>query len=371
MNAGDFVSWATRKGRYVGSLVSMNNAGKHQVVTSDGGTETIEASQSEQVGIVRVYINNEDGTYTRSDRNVAVRWKMLRKIKKPETKGEEKASAAVKKVLKEKAEKHNADVGNVASKRTNVRTLSAVFDRGVGAYQTNPGSVRPTVTSAEQWAYARVNSFLYALRNGRFRGGKHDTDLLPAGHPQSSKSKKVEKGPKCRQATETYDECVSRKIGELIDEDGYERDQAIAVARSMCETSCADKEKSTHDVTNFPKRGDDQKVSLANSQYKQFPLAEAQRLKDEWPQIWRKGGNILGNTQFNRLKKVKETGVKTPTDEKAVRLREAWSARHYRDHMLAGVIAQVKWLMVGSRGISHMLKVISDEKARLRKSQNK
>ena len=319
MNAGDFVSWATRKGRYVGSLVSMNNAGKHQVVTSSGGTETIEASQSEQVGIVRVYINNEDGTYSRSDRNVAVRRKMLRKIKKPETKGEEKASAAVKKVLKEKAEKHNADVGNVASKRTNVRTLSAVFDRGVGAYQTNPGSVRPTVTSAEQWAYARVNSFLYCLRNGRFRGGKHDTDLLPAGHPQSSKSKDIEtKAPK----------------------------------------------------TNFPKRGDDQKVSLANSEYKQFPLAEAQRLKDEWPQIWKKGGNILGNTQFNRLKKVKETGVKTPTDEKAVRLREAWSARHYRDHRLAGVVAQVKWLTVGSRGLSHMRKVISDEKARLRKSQN-
>ena len=33
-----------------------------------------------------------------------------------------------------------------------------------------------------------MNSFLYALRNGRFRGGKHDTDLLPKGHPQSTKS---------------------------------------------------------------------------------------------------------------------------------------------------------------------------------------
>jgi hypothetical protein len=318
MNKGDYVSWATRKGRYVGQVESVNNAGKHQVVTSSGGTETIEASSSETVGIVRVYVNNEDGTYTRSDRRVAVRTKMLRKIKKPETKGEQKASAAVKKTLKEKAEKHNADVGNVASKRTNVRTLSAVFDRGVGAYQTNPGSVRPTVTSAEQWAYARVNSFLYVLRNGRFRGGKHDTDLLPAGHPQSSKSKQVvEKAPK----------------------------------------------------TNFPKRGDDKKVSLRNSEYDQFPLAEAQKLKEEWPQIWKRGGNILGNTQFTRLSKVhSQMGeAKTPTDEKAVRLREAWSARHYKDFRLAGVIAQVKWLMVGSRGLSHMRKVISDEKARLRK----
>jgi len=32
-----------------------------------------------------------------------------------------------------------------------------------------------------------VNSFLYVLRNGKFRSGKHDTDLLPSGHPMSSK----------------------------------------------------------------------------------------------------------------------------------------------------------------------------------------
>ena len=320
MNKGDYVSWATRKGRYVGSLESINNAGRHQVVSSTGGTETVEATSSKTVGKVRVYVNNEDGTYTRSDRVVSVLTKMLRKIKKPNTKApaQSKASASVKKTLKEKAEKHNAKVGSVKSKRTSVRTLSAVFDRGVGAYNTNPGSVRPSVSSPEQWAYARVNSFLYVLRNGRFRGGKHDTDLLPAGHPQSSKSKQVvEKAPK----------------------------------------------------TNFPKRGDDKKVSLRNSEYDQFPLAEAQKLKEEWPQIWKRGGNILGNTQFTRLSKVhSQMGeAKTPTDEKAVRLREAWSARHYKDFRLAGVIAQVKWLMVGSRGLSHMRKVISDEKARLRK----
>jgi len=56
----------------------------------------------------------------------------------------------------------------------------------VGAYKTNPQSVRPSVTSPEQWAMARVNSFLYAVRNGKFRSGKHDTDLLPDGHPLKS-----------------------------------------------------------------------------------------------------------------------------------------------------------------------------------------
>jgi hypothetical protein len=37
--------------------------------------------------------------------------------------------------------------------------LQEVFDRGVGAYKTNPGSVRPSVHSPEQWAFGRVYSF--------------------------------------------------------------------------------------------------------------------------------------------------------------------------------------------------------------------
>jgi len=97
----------------------------------------------------------------------------------------------VEKGLKKKVEDHNEEVGNVASKRTTYRTLLAVFKRGIGAYKTNPASVRPNVTSPEMWAFSRVNSFLFALRNGRFQGGKHDLDLLPESHPLSSKEEKA------------------------------------------------------------------------------------------------------------------------------------------------------------------------------------
>jgi|TARA_R100000084_G_scaffold105104_2_gene62235 HK97 family phage major capsid protein/HK97 family phage prohead protease len=92
-------------------------------------------------------------------------------------------------MIENKVEEHNEEVGNVKSKRTNISTLSKVYERGIGAYKTNPASVRPNVSSPEQWAAARINSFLYALRNGRFRSGKHDTDLLPEGHPLSTKNK--------------------------------------------------------------------------------------------------------------------------------------------------------------------------------------
>ena len=41
-----------------------------------------------------------------------------------------------------------------------MKILDDVFDRGVGAYKTNPQSVRPSVKSPEQWAYARVYAFV-------------------------------------------------------------------------------------------------------------------------------------------------------------------------------------------------------------------
>lgn len=101
----------------------------------------------------------------------------------------DEVSSSVKEGLSNKAKEHNEKVGDAKTKRTTTRTLIAVFRRGVGAYKTNPESVRPSVNSPEQWAYARVNSFLYVLRNGKFRSGKHDTDLLPEGHPMSSKGR--------------------------------------------------------------------------------------------------------------------------------------------------------------------------------------
>jgi hypothetical protein len=96
-------------------------------------------------------------------------------------------SARVKEVLSEKVKEHNEDYGETASKRATLRMLEAVFKRGVGAYYNNPQSVRPNVSGPDQWAYARVNSFLFALRTGRFQGGKFDLDLLPKGHPLSTK----------------------------------------------------------------------------------------------------------------------------------------------------------------------------------------
>lgn len=99
-------------------------------------------------------------------------------------------SETVKKSLQSKVDKHNESVSS-DSKKATLRALVSVFKRGVGAYHTNPGSVRPSVKSPDQWAHARVNSYLSALKSGKFSGGKHDTDLFPEGHSLSSKGKKM------------------------------------------------------------------------------------------------------------------------------------------------------------------------------------
>jgi len=127
-------------------------------------------------------------------------------------KSEEKAKVSdkVKVALKRKADEHNDEVGDVNSKRTTPGVLSDVYVRGIGAYRTNPSSVRPNVSSPEQWAMGRVNSFLFALRNGKFRSGKHDQDLLPSGHPMSSKKETKSKVPNLPDAYTTQEEAEER-----------------------------------------------------------------------------------------------------------------------------------------------------------------
>ena len=67
-----------------------------------------------------------------------------------------------------------------------VGQLKAVFQRGVGAFST---SHSPKVKSATQWAMARVNAYLYLVKNGRPQNPKYTTDydLLPKKHPKSKK----------------------------------------------------------------------------------------------------------------------------------------------------------------------------------------
>jgi len=51
-----------------------------------------------------------------------------------------------------------------------LKGLRTIFNKGKGAYKSNPQSVRPNVTSPEQWGYARV----YASVNPKSKAYKID-----------------------------------------------------------------------------------------------------------------------------------------------------------------------------------------------------
>ena len=106
--------------------------------------------------------------------------------KAPAGSGTIELSEAIETGLANKAKEHNDEVGDNHGKRATVGMLRTVFRRGAGAYST---SHRPGVTR-DQWSYARVNAFLYLLRNGRPENAKYvgDNDLLPKSHPKSTRT---------------------------------------------------------------------------------------------------------------------------------------------------------------------------------------
>jgi hypothetical protein len=116
--------------------------------------------------------------------------------KDPQGKGTAKGDASGKRgadvtaeqevTLQNKADEFNEKDSNTRNGRATLGALKSVFQRGLGAFT---GSHSPEVKSASQWAFARVNAYLYLLKNGRPENEKYTTDfdLLPEKHPKATK----------------------------------------------------------------------------------------------------------------------------------------------------------------------------------------
>jgi hypothetical protein len=98
-----------------------------------------------------------------------------------------KVSAKDRATLKKKSDEFNKKYKSKLGYGVSSSVLASVYQRGLGAYNT---SHSPKVRSASQWGFARVNAFLYLVKNGRPQNPKYTTDydLLPKKHPKSSKS---------------------------------------------------------------------------------------------------------------------------------------------------------------------------------------
>ena len=386
----------------------------------------------------------------------------------------ESLSDTIKDTLTKKAKEHREEVGDDPKKQTDKTILAVCFLRGIGAYESNPESVRPTVGSSTQWGLARVNGLLYALRNQRFRRKPYDTDLLPKDHPLSTRGEDEErrhllfgyetldKAPKEeswgfteREARQllgdppNFDQYSNsflfvykgreddRKgyrlpIAKMIDGEpklvfrgviaagsalrkepkfnqGYynlnrisdrDRKRMYGIVQNLYEmfgeeappypekksTDLTIKAVGDKEPTNFPSDGDNEEVNLKNSQYQLFDPLYVLDIKENYPDIWRAGGNIEGSNQFRRLLPIsrrQSQAPQTPTEEMAIRKREAWSARHLQDgaqfdsedppnpsiSTIAGIVAQMKWLTVGALGEARMKQIVDEVKASTRKEK--
>jgi hypothetical protein len=93
---------------------------------------------------------------------------------------------------------------------------------------------------------------------------------------------------------------------------------------------------------------------------REFPYEYARYLKEKFPRIWAKGGNIRGNDTF-RWWTAWRRGDRSPAVVYWHDVtRPAWIARHYRNNRLPGVIAQIKWGTVGVLGVAGMKRVVED-----------
>jgi len=296
-------------------------------------------------------------------------------------------SAKVKKVLQKKVEDHNAKNPKY---RASYGMLAAVFRRGVGAYRTNPASVRGNVSSATQWGVARVNAFLKGLK-GKFPRTAFDQDLLPSGHPLSSKKSAKAASVKVGDAvswsinkdpdppstvhgivTSVKEEEATMVVWAIMEDGSHKKtDRSVTQPISKLKKikDWREESKAPKDITNFPSSGDNQKISLSNSNFKQFPdKAYIDNLKKNYPKIWRRagtGGNpptsFTGNDAYRNWTKYK-AGDRSASVLSWVKRRERFMSRHQGNTRLNGIIAVMKWGGVTKSGVSAMKKIVNEQK---------
>ena len=114
--------------------------------------------------------------------------------------------------------------------------------------------------------------------------------------------------------------------------------------------------KSTKEsITNFPRKGDNQEVSLSNSRFPVFPLEKAKSIKISKSTIWRLYG---GKDHLDMLERTID-GDDSSEVLSWIRSREKWAESNYKKVHLRPIMSMVKHGVVASLGIGHMMNVIN------------
>ena len=180
--------------------------------------------------------------------------------------------------------------------------LKSVYQRGLGAFNV---SHSPKIKSASAWALARVNAYLYLVKNGRPQNAKYtqDNDLLPSKHPKSSVKNSEDLNLK------TIDGEIVYKTKEEAEEaaikkgcEGYhEHEEDGKIWFMPCES---------HDEIKRPKLSDDLGHEILNS-------LQGEKISKEWVEVdvLEEGENISDEDWANICIKEKKSLLRKLADE--------------------------------------------------------
>jgi len=129
------------------------------------------------------------------------------------TRGAE-VDAATEKSLQKKADEFNEKYKDKLGYGANVGALKSVYQRGLGAYNTSRSPAVAARGGAKQWAMARVNAFLYLIKNGRPQNRNYTTDydLLPTKHPKRKNFNQIMESIIAQKMVEQMMFSISREI---------------------------------------------------------------------------------------------------------------------------------------------------------------
>lgn len=170
---GDFVSWRTKGGMGIGQIEQIDMKG---MVSTE--SEEMEAMPEDPVATINPIVE-QDGKKMGCGKP---RLMPFSRIKMAPNQFPEptnwRCMDSQRKRLGDMVMSHNKEVGNDPIRLASAGTAVHVFERGMGAYLEDRRGISDA-GSAEQYAEARVASYLDALRRGGFQGESHDEDLLP------------------------------------------------------------------------------------------------------------------------------------------------------------------------------------------------
>lgn len=161
--------------------------------------------------------------------------------------------------------------------------------------------------------------------------------------------------------TESREAFIDRFMTDPVMMDEYpNEEQRLAVAISQWEENKSDDDE----ITNFPNSGDNKTISLRNSKFNQFDYNYAKNIKDNYKDIWKKGGNEFGNQAFVNWGRVRNraTADYTKSDKEWIIRRERFMERHKGNKNIAGIVAVMKWGGIVENGIKYMKNLMNEEK---------